>query len=103
MRALITGWRSALGDEQMPVYFVQLPGSGARDGWPYLREQQRLATDLPHTGMVVTVDIDAADIHPANKIDVGHRLALWALANDYGKQIAFSGPMLLQYDPGLPR
>jgi sialate O-acetylesterase len=93
MRALITGWRRALGDGQMPVYFVQLPGSGARDGWPYLREQQRLATDLPHTGMVVTVDIDGADIHPPNKIDVGQRLALWALAQDYGKQPAFSGPM----------
>ena len=61
--------------------------------WPYLREQQRLANDLPHTGMVVTIDIDGAGIHPANKIDVGQRLARWALANDYGKQIAFSGPL----------
>ena len=58
-----------------------------------MREQQRLAADLPHTGMVVTVDIDGAGIHPPNKIDVGRRLALWALAKDYGKQIAFSGPM----------
>ena len=77
----------------MPVYFVQLPGSGAGNGWPYLREQQRLAADMPHSGMVVTVDIDGAGIHPPNKIDVGRRLALWALANDYGKQVAFSGPM----------
>jgi sialate O-acetylesterase len=29
MRALITGWRHAFGNEQMPVYFIQLPGSGA--------------------------------------------------------------------------
>lgn len=93
MRALITGWRSALGNQAMPVYFVQLPGSGAGNGWPYLREQQRLAADLPHTGMVVTVDIDGAGIHPPNKIDVGGRLALWALANDYGRQVPFSGPM----------
>jgi len=93
MRALITGWRSALKNEQMPVYFVQLPGSGAGAGWPYLREQQRLAADLPHAGMIVTVDIDGANIHPPNKIDVGYRLARWALAKDYGKQIPFSGPM----------
>ena len=58
-----------------------------------MREHQRLAADLPHTGMVVTVDIDGAGIHPPNKIDVGRRLALWALAKDYGKQIAFCGPM----------
>ena len=82
-----------MGNEQMPVYFVQLPGSGAGDGWPYLREQQRLAADFPHTGIVVTVDIDGTDIHPPNKIDVGQRLARWALAKDFGKQIAFSGPM----------
>ena len=32
-------------------------------------------------------------IHPANKQEVGRRLALWALAKDYGKQVAFSGPL----------
>ena len=47
----------------------------------------------PHTGMVVTIDLDGKGIHPANKIDVGHRLARWALAKDYGKEITFSGPM----------
>jgi sialate O-acetylesterase len=93
MRALIKGWRQAVGNEKLPVYFVQLPGSGASEGWPYLREQQRLAADLPHTGMVVTIDLDGKGIHPANKIDVGHRLALWALASEYDKEIAFSGPM----------
>lgn len=93
MRALINGWRQAFGNEKLPVYFVQLPGSGAGDGWPYLREQQRLAADLPHTGMVVTVDLDGVGIHPPNKIDVGERLASWALANDYGHSIAFSGPV----------
>lgn len=93
MRALISGWRQAFGNEKLPVYFVQLPGSGAGEGWPYLREQQRLATDLPHTGMVVTVDLDGAGIHPPNKIDVGDRLARWALAEDYGRSIPFSGPM----------
>lgn len=92
MRALIQGWRQAFGNENLPVYFVQLPGSGAGAGWPYLREQQRLATDLPLTGMVVTVDIDGAGIHPPNKIDVGQRLARWALAKDYGQPIAYSGP-----------
>jgi sialate O-acetylesterase len=93
MRALIKGWRQAFGNDKLPVYFVQLPGSGAGEGWPYLREQQRLAADLPHTGMVVTVDLDGAGIHPPNKIDVGQRLARWALVNDYGRSIPFSGPM----------
>ncbi|MBA2115071.1 sialate O-acetylesterase [Bremerella alba] len=93
MRALVNGWRKAMSHEDLPFYFVQLPGSGAGAGWPYLREQQRLATDVPHTGMVVTLDIAGGGIHPANKIDVGQRLARWALAHDYGQQVPFSGPM----------
>ncbi|PQO26220.1 sialate O-acetylesterase [Blastopirellula marina] len=93
MRALIHGWRAATKQKEMPFYFVQLPGSGAGAGWPYLREEQRLAADLPHTGMVVTLDLVGGDIHPPNKIDVGQRLARWALAHDYHKQVPFSGPM----------
>ncbi len=32
--------------------------------------------------------------HPKNKFDVGNRLALWALARDYGKQgLVYSGPL----------
>jgi sialate O-acetylesterase len=93
MRALISGWRQQLGRSDLPFYFVQLPGSGARENWPYLREQQRLAADVSNSGMVVTIDLEHPDIHPPNKIDVGHRLARWALANQYGKAIPFSGPM----------
>jgi sialate O-acetylesterase len=46
MRALINGWRSAIGEERLPFYFVQLPGSGAGVGWPYLREQRVLSARL---------------------------------------------------------
>lgn len=93
MRALITGWRTELGDDSLPFYFVQLPGSGARAGWPYLREQQRLSLGLPHTGMAVTIDLFHEDIHPPNKFDVGERLALLALADEYGRKVPSSGPL----------
>ena len=49
---------------------------------------------LPKTGMVVTMDIgNLTDIHPKNKQEVGRRLALWALANDYGRDVVYSGPI----------
>ncbi len=93
MRALVTGWRAAWGRDNLPFYYVQLPqrNTYART---WLREEQRRALDVPHTGMVVTIDlVDQANfIHPPNKIDVAHRLARWALAKQYGKPIPTSGP-----------
>ena len=45
--------------------------------------------------MALAIDVgDAKDIHPRNKEDVGNRLALWALKNDYGKKdLVCSGPL----------
>ena len=60
-----------------------------------LREAQFMTLSaLKNTGMAVTLDIgNPEDIHPTNKRDVGKRLALWALAKDYGKDIVCSGPL----------
>ena len=53
-----------------------------------------MALNLPNTGMAVTIDIgDANNIHPANKQDVGLRLALAAMKIAYGKDIVYSGPI----------
>jgi sialate O-acetylesterase len=97
MKALIGGWRKAWGYD-FPFYFVQIaPWSGYAPGnLPRLWEGQAASLKIPGTGMVVTTDLvdNIADIHPANKLDVGNRLALWALAKEYGKKdLAFSGPL----------
>ena len=58
---------------------------------------QTKALKIKNTGMAVAIELaDEArpsDIHPKNKKDVGERLALWALAKDYAKQVTFSGPL----------
>ena len=56
--------------------------------------------NIPNTGMVVVNDIgDLKDIHPTNKQDVGHRLALLALANTYGRNnLVCSGPAFQIHD-----
>ena len=42
---------------------------------------------------VITDAGDSTDIHPRNKRVTGERLAAWALAKQYGKEVAYSGPV----------
>jgi sialate O-acetylesterase len=65
------------------------------------REQfLKMLDTVKNTGMAVTIDIGEADnIHPRNKQDVGKRLAQWALAKTYGKEIVASGPLYKSSHP----
>lgn len=97
--SLIHSWRGQW-NKDLPFYFVQIapftynPQAQAA----LLREQQGLvASGVPNTGMVVISDLvdDTANIHPLNKKDVGHRLAVLALHHTYDRRQP--GPGSLQY------
>ena len=94
---MIQDWRNTWKQGDFPFYFVQLaPYRYANEHTSAeLREAQFLTlSKLPNTGMAVTLDVgNPDDIHPTNKRDVGSRLALWALAKDYGKDLVYSGPL----------
>jgi len=96
---LIQDWRSRWGQGDFPFAWVQLPNFETQaKGWPTVREAMRRSLSVPNTGMAIAIDIgDPKDIHPVNKQDVGHRLALWALATVYGQAVPYSGPL-----PGKP-
>jgi sialate O-acetylesterase len=50
--------------------------------------------------MAVTIDIGNPDnVHPTDKVDVGHRLALAARALTYSEDINYSGPIYRQATP----
>ncbi|MFP6619728.1 MAG: sialate O-acetylesterase [Pirellulaceae bacterium] len=98
--ALVKGWRTVFENNDLSFYWVQLANfqgpnnNPAGGGWGPVREGQRRALRLPNTGMAVIIDIgNARDIHPRNKQDVGARLALLALAKDYGRDIVPCGPL----------
>ncbi|HWH71169.1 MAG TPA: sialate O-acetylesterase [Candidatus Sulfotelmatobacter sp.] len=97
MKALIGGWRRIWGEGDFPFYFVQIAPynyGGNPERVAELWEAQAAAQTIPHVGMVVVNDIgNLKDIHPTNKQEVGRRLALWALAKDYGQpEVVYSGP-----------
>ncbi len=100
LKDLVEEWRLQWGQGDFPFYMVQLAGYGKeKAGWSLIREANvSLYHSMPNMGVVVTTDVgQKADIHPKNKIDTGNRLALWALANEYGKSVAYSGPLYASY------
>src|SRR5437763_1791798 len=98
---MIRAWRERWGEGDFPFGIVQLPNyrdsrsEPADEPWSHIREaQRRTAINTRNTGLIVTIDLgEAHDIHPKNKLDVGKRMARWALVDVYGRKITKSGPV----------
>ncbi len=93
---MIDGWRAAW-KKDFPFYFVQIAPFRykAKNTGALLREAQLQSAAHHKTGMVVITDLvaDTNDVHPANKHDVGLRLANLALAGTYHRRgIPFKAP-----------
>lgn len=95
--AMITALRKQWQIGDFPFYFVQIaPFKPGKPNAAFLREAQlQTMQTVANTGMAVTMDIgEETVIHPAQKEQVGIRLAYWALAKTYNMQgFAFSGPV----------
>ncbi|HMH44082.1 MAG TPA: sialate O-acetylesterase [Pyrinomonadaceae bacterium] len=98
---MIRAWRERWAEGNFPFGIVQLPNyrdaktEPADEPWSHVREaQRRTALLTANTGLIVTIDIgEAHDIHPKDKLDVGKRMAHWALVDVYGRRLTRSGPM----------
>ncbi len=106
MEALVNGWRDAWGMPDMPFYFTQMQCYGSPNpdtvGFADIRQVQHMffMNNRKNVGMVVQSDLNSArpqGIHYFNKLHPGKRLARWALAKQYGKDIAFTGPIYKGY------
>jgi sialate O-acetylesterase len=95
---MIRAWRERWGQGNLPFGIIQLPNYRAvkpepeESAWSFIREAQRkTALTTINAGLIVTIDIgEASDIHPKNKLDVGKRMAVWALKNSYGNKLVDS-------------
>lgn len=92
---MIRAWRERWGGGNFPFGIIQLPNyravqpEPADEAWSFVREaQRRTALNTINTGLIVTIDIgEANDIHPKNKLDVGIRMARWALKDVYEQKL----------------
>lgn len=106
-KTLIADWRARWNNPDMPFLIVQLAGyepSRANNwqtadatqvsGYALTRDIQQEMLRIPNVGLACAIDIgEAANIHPANKQDVGKRLALEAERIAYKKDIVSRGPL----------
>ena len=110
---MITAWRDAFKDPQMPFGIISLCTAGepqTRDdylekmvnGGIYIREAQyKTFLDFPksrrdgNAGFASSFDKRRSWYHPQLKIPVGERISRWALATQYGfeKDIKWKPPM----------
>jgi sialate O-acetylesterase len=98
--SMMADWRTQFGKPDLPFLVVQLAGFGPSpatpqdSGFATVRDEQRRAVAADrNAGLAVAIDLgDRRDIHPANKQDVGLRLARAARHVAYGEKITPSGP-----------
>jgi sialate O-acetylesterase len=104
MKGLIQGWRKVWGQGDFPVYVELLASVGKEpdrskgvtgfDSWAVLRHEQALVGSVAEkTGIAVSYDVNDYIEDVRNRQDAGRRLALVALANEYGKKVEYSGPV----------
>jgi sialate O-acetylesterase len=109
METLIADWRAAWGQGEFPFLYVQLANYGkAYDtdaaggkGLTLVRESQLQNLAVRNTAMAVAIDNadpqEMGNIHPKNKQEIGHRLALAAMGKVYGENVDYSGPIFDYY------
>lgn len=112
---MITAWRAAFGDPELPFGIIALCTDGERqtldnyvermlDDGVYIREAQ-YATFLDfyragdkNIGFASSYDQRRSWYHPQLKIPVGERISRWALATQYGlqKELRWKPPMCIK-------
>ena len=96
LTAMIHSWRNAW-KKDFPFYYVQIAPYkyGNNNIGALLQEAQTKTMACPNVGMVLVTDLidSVSNIHPSHKLEVGNRLANWALSETYHRMgISYKSP-----------
>jgi sialate O-acetylesterase len=109
--AMIRDWRATFRDPNMPFGIVELTAGGRAqtmanfermmvDPAPFIREGQYKAwRDLPHVGFACAYDQQVPWYHPHKKVQLGERIARWALATQHGLRIGYEPAVCVSAKP----
>ena len=99
LTGLIGDWRKLWKDGGLPFLLVQLPGFGywmweRPHHYEIIRQCQQIVGETVEQTYVASISDagEESDIHPKNKMVVGHRLALLAQNYVYGKKVPCEAP-----------
>ena len=99
--ALITDWRNAFRDKELPFGIIEFSAGGEPQTYdnydvsmlnpsPFIREGQFKAyKESKNVGYVCAYDQQVNWYHPQKKVAVGERIARWALSEQYGMDIGW--------------
>jgi len=106
-KAMVGDWREDLGDSNLPFGIIAFVSGGQAqtldnfelmmvDAAPYVREaQQRAYTDLDNMGFTAAYDQQSSFYHPHDKVQLGERMARWALGTQYDVHLGYKPARLL--------
>lgn len=99
--ALIAQWRRLFMDDTLFFAAAQLPRFGAdpsAEDWPAIRAaQQAVIGSTANAALACLLDCGERDnVHPADKLTPGRRLASLALAHVYGQDVPADAPRLAE-------
>jgi len=106
-KALISDWRNIFNNKQLPFGIIEFSAGGEPqtlenyelrmlDPSPYIREGQFNAyKNLNNVGYVCAYDQQVNWYHPQKKVEVGERMARWALSTQYGFNLGWE-PITLE-------
>ncbi len=99
LASMVKNWRTDFGNYEFPFYYVEIAphsygNSNAKNAALQREAQFRAMSLIPNSGMVCTADVgEEKNIHPAEKLTISKRLALWALSETYGiKGLPYKSP-----------
>jgi len=110
-QAMIEDWRRTFRDENLPFGIVELTAGGQPqtldnfelrmiDPAPFIREGQfKASRELPHVGFACAYDQQVPWYHPHKKVQLGERIARWALATQYEVKLGYEPAVCVSATP----
>lgn len=110
LKLMISEWRELFGDDDLPFGIIDLSAGGepqteenfglmSLDAGSFIREAQLQAyRDLAHIGYVTSYDEQVNWYHPQRKVELGERMARWALAECYELDLGWKPALPVSFE-----